>query len=128
MYSADKTHPSQTRPAMTAKQKLTQMNARAAALSKADPRTMAAFRGLMTAAGRPGIIPPAMKEMIALAVAIGRGCEDCVIFHSRKARTHGATRTEFLEVLAVAIEMSGGPGTVYAAKALEAFDTLEPPA
>lgn len=109
---------------MTAKQKLTEMNARAAALYKADPGTMSAFRGLMRAAGREGTIPPAMKEMIALAVAIGRGCEDCVIFHTSEARSHGATRAEFLEVLAVAIEMSGGPGTVYAAKALAAFDEL----
>lgn len=107
---------------MTARQKLSDMNARAAALYKADPRTMAAFRGLMAAAGREGLVAPAMKEMIALAVAIGRGCEDCVIFHASEARGLGASRAELLEVLAVAIEMSGGPGTVYAAKALAAFD------
>jgi hypothetical protein len=29
-----------------------------------------------------------------------------------------------VEVIAVAIEMSGGPGAVYAAKALDAFDNL----
>ncbi|RCW80770.1 carboxymuconolactone decarboxylase family protein [Paracoccus lutimaris] len=107
-----------------ARDKLTAMNARAAALYKADPKTMAAFRGLMTAAGREGRISPAMKELIALAVAIGRGCEDCVIFHTSEARSHGASRDELLEVLAVAIEMSGGPGTVYAAKSLAAFDEL----
>ncbi len=111
-------------PEMSAKQKLTEMNARAAALYKADGKTMAAFRGLMLAAKREGQIPLAMKEMIALAVAIGRGCEDCVIYHSSEAKAHGASREEFLEVLAIAIEMSGGPGTVYAAKALAAFDEL----
>lgn len=107
-----------------AKRRLDQMNARAAALYKADPKTMSAFRGLMLAAGRQGRIGPAMKEMIALAVAIGRGCEDCVIFHATEAKSHGAGRDELLEVLAIAIEMSGGPGTVYAAKALEAFDEI----
>lgn len=105
-------------------QKLAAMNARAAALYKADPNTMQAFRGLMKAANREGSISPAMKEMIALAVAIGRGCEDCVVFHTSEAKKHGAGRDEFLEVLAIAVEMSGGPGTVYAAKALEAFDHL----
>jgi AhpD family alkylhydroperoxidase len=65
-----------------------------------------------------------MKEMIALAVAIGRGCEDCIIFHTAEAKSHGASRDEFVEVLAIAIEMSGGPGTVYAAKALAAYDEL----
>ena len=107
-----------------ARQKLAAMNARAAALYKADPKTMSAFRGLMTAAMRPGRISPAMKELIALAVAIGRGCEDCVVFHTSEAKSHGADRDELLEVLAVAVEMSGGPGTVYAAKALAAFDQL----
>jgi len=109
---------------MNAKQKLAEMNARAAALYKADGKTMSAFRGLMLAANREGKVSPAMKEMIAIAVAIGRGCEDCIVFHASEAKAHGASREELLEVLAVAIEMSGGPGTVYAAKALAAFDEL----
>ncbi|KRW93644.1 carboxymuconolactone decarboxylase family protein [Paracoccus sp. PXZ] len=109
---------------MNAKQKLAEMNARAAALYKADGKTMSAFRGLMLAANREGKVGPAMKEMIAIAVAIGRGCEDCIVFHASEAKAHGASREELLEVLAVAIEMSGGPGTVYAAKALAAFDEL----
>lgn len=45
-------HQTQHGADMTAKQKLSEMNARAAALYKADPKTMSAFRGLMTAAGR----------------------------------------------------------------------------
>ena len=109
---------------MSACQKLAEMNARAAALYKADGKTMSAFRGLMAAAKREGKLGPAMKEMIALAVAIGRGCEDCIIFHTAEAKSHGASRDEFVEVLAIAIEMSGGPGTVYAAKALAAYDEL----
>ena len=109
----------------TTKDKLTAMNARAAALYKADPKTMSAFRGLMTAAGREGKLSHAMKELIALAVAIGRGCDDCVTYHTSEAKSHGASREELLEVLAIAIEMSGGPGTVYAAKSLAAFDDLQ---
>lgn len=109
---------------MSARDKLAEMNARAVALYKADGKTMTAFRGLMQAANREGKVGHAMKEMIAVAVAIGRGCEDCITFHTSEAKAHGASRDEFLEVLAVAIEMSGGPGTVYAAKALAAFDEL----
>ncbi|RWR09248.1 carboxymuconolactone decarboxylase family protein [Paenirhodobacter populi] len=110
---------------MSAQQKLAEINARAATLYKADGKTMSAFRGLMVAANREGKVGHAMKEMIVTAVAIGRGCEDCITFHTSEARAHGASREEFLEVLAVAIEMSGGPGTVYAAKALAAFDELD---
>ncbi len=109
---------------MSAKDKLAEMNARAMALYKADGKTITAFRGLMQAANREGKLSHAMKEMIAVAVAVGRGCEDCITFHTSEAKANGATREELLEVLAVAIEMSGGPGTVYAAKALAAFDEL----
>ena len=109
---------------MSAKDKLAEMNARAMALYKADGKTITAFRGLMQAANREGQLSHAMKEMIAVAVAVGRGCEDCITFHTSEAKANGATREELLEVLAVAIEMSGGPGTVYAAKALAAFDEL----
>lgn len=108
-----------------AKDRLNAMNARAMALYKADGKTMTAFRGLMQAANRPGSISHGMKELIAMAVAIGRGCEDCITFHTSEAKAHGASRDELLEVLAVAIEMSGGPGTVYAAKALAVFDELQ---
>jgi len=107
-----------------AKEKLAAMNARAGALYKADGKTMTAFRGMMTAANRDGKLSHGMKELIAVAVAVGRGCEDCIVFHTSEAKAHGASREELLEVLAVAIEMSGGPGTVYAAKALAAFDEL----
>ncbi|MDK1292730.1 MAG: carboxymuconolactone decarboxylase family protein, partial [Actinomycetota bacterium] len=34
---------------------------------------------------------------------------------------HGATEEEFAEMLSVAILMNGGPGTVHAPKAWEAF-------
>ncbi|UXU75019.1 MULTISPECIES: carboxymuconolactone decarboxylase family protein [unclassified Paracoccus (in: a-proteobacteria)] len=109
---------------MNVQQKLAEVNARAVALHKADPQTMTAFRGVMTAANRAGRLGAATKELVAVAVAIGRGCEDCILFHTSAAKQHGASRDELVEVLAVAIEMSGGPGTVYAGKALAAFDAL----
>ena len=65
-----------------------------------------------------------MKEMIAVSIAAARGCDDCILYHIAEAKNHGADRDTLVEVLAVAIEMSGGPGAVYAAKALDAFDNL----
>ncbi|MHC5652966.1 carboxymuconolactone decarboxylase family protein [Stappia sp.] len=107
-----------------AKEKLAGINARAMALYKADGKTMGAFRELMASATREGRLSPAMKEMVAIAVAVARGCEDCIVFHAHEAKGRGASREELVEILAVAIEMSGGPGTVYAGKALAAFDEL----
>ena len=53
-----------------------------------------------------------------------RGCDDCILYHIAEAKKHGADRETLIEVIAVSIEMSGGPGAVYAAKALEAYDNL----
>ena len=40
------------------------------------------------------------------------------------AKKQGASREELVEILGVSIEMGGGPGAVYASKALAAFDAL----
>lgn len=107
-----------------AKEKLKEINARAMAHYKADGKTMTAYRGLMGAATREGKLSPALKELVAVAIAAARGCEDCIVFHVAEAKQHGASREELVELLAISVEMSGGPGTVYSGKALAAFDEL----
>lgn len=107
-----------------AKQKLADNNKRLMALFKADQKSMMAFKSLSDAAVREGTVSTAMKELVAVAVAAARGCDDCIVYHVEEAKSHGATREMLIEVVAVAIEMSGGPGAVYAAKALDAYDTL----
>ena len=108
----------------THKQKLEGVNNRLMSLFKADQKSMLAFKSLSDSAVREGQISTAMKELIAIAIAAARGCEDCILYHVAEAKKHGADRDTLIEVIAVAIEMSGGPGAVYAAKALEAFDNL----
>lgn len=103
-------------------QQLKEMNQRFAALAKAAPQTMGAFRNLMVEASRPGALPSKFKELVAVAIAVHQGCADCILFHVSNARGHGASREELAEVLGVAIEMGGGPSAVYAGRALAAFD------
>lgn len=108
----------------THKEKLVAVNKRLMGLFKADQKTMISFKGLSDTAVRGGNVSSAMKECIAVAIAAARGCEDCILYHVNEAKSHGALRETLVEVLAVTVEMSGGPGTVYAAKALDAFDNL----
>ncbi len=107
-----------------AKEKLELINARLMGLFKAEKQTMMAFNGLTVAATRAGKISPAIKELTAVAIAVAKGCEDCIVYHAAAAKKHGATREELAEMLAVAVEMAGGPGAVYAARAVEVFDQL----
>ncbi|MCB4771945.1 carboxymuconolactone decarboxylase family protein [Ancylobacter sp. Lp-2] len=105
-------------------QQLREMNLRFGALAKAAAPTMAAFRSLMGEASKSGALPARFKELVAVAIAVNQGCADCILFHVANARGHGASREELVEILAVAIEMGGGPSAVYAGRALEAFDAL----
>ena len=107
-----------------ANDKLAAVNGRLMTLFKADKQTMMAFNGLTVAATREGTISALIKELTAVASAAAKGCADCILYHVAAARKHGATRGQLAEMLAVSVEMAGGPGAVYAAKALEAFDEL----
>lgn len=95
---------------------------RAALLFKGNPDIMRAHRQAMTAAQKPTALDPKTTELMALAIAIAQRCEGCVVFHTRTAQKKGASREEVLDTIAVAIEMGGGPATVYGADALAAYD------
>lgn len=101
---------------------LKEMNARFGTFAKATPQVFGAFRSLMNEASKDSALPARLKELVAVAIAVHQGCEDCIVFHLSNAKRHGASREELVEVLGVTVEMGGGPGAVYAAKALAAFD------
>lgn len=99
-------------------------NRRAQALHKAAGEPLAAFRNLVRATGTDGALSHKTKELIALALAIASRCEGCIVFHARACLRLGATRAELLETIAVAVEMGGGPASVYGATALACFDQM----
>lgn len=74
------------------------------------------------AAMREGELSPMVKELLALAIAITRECDGCIVAHARGAARHSATRQMVAEAIGVAISMNGGPGTVWGPRALRAFD------
>lgn len=91
-------------------------------LAAGSPATMQAFGGLATAATKDGALDKKTKELMAISISICIRCDGCIAYHTHKAIGAGATREEMLETINVAIEMGGGPSTVYGSKALEAFD------
>lgn len=91
-------------------------------LGKAAPEAMTAFAGLGKAAYSSGQLDAKTKELISLAISVAVRCDGCVAYHARSAVKKGATREEVVEVLSVVIQMGGGPSSVYAGQALEAFD------
>ena len=94
------------------------------------PGPMTGFARLRKKAVEDGALSVKVKEMMALAVSIAVGCEGCIAYHVHDAIKAGATRPELLETIGVGVMMAGGPGTIYAAHALDAVEqflsVLEP--
>jgi AhpD family alkylhydroperoxidase len=93
------------------------------ALKAMIPDVYEGFNALSRAAtATEGALSPAMKEVIALVMSVAHMCDGCVAAHARKAARRGASKEQVAEALGVTIFMMGGPGSVYAAKAWEAFN------
>lgn len=91
-------------------------------LAAAQPSTMEAFERFHQTAAATGVLDRRTKELIALAISVTHGCDDCIAHHVHDAIEAGATREELSEALGVAVLMGGGPGMIYASHAIEAVD------
>lgn len=109
---------------MSYKEKLSETRNNLRALRKAIPDTFGGFVAMEQAASPDGALTHKTKELIALGIAVALRCEDCIISHVGACHRAGASREEVAEALGTAIQMSGGPGLMYAGKALAAFDEL----
>ena len=91
-------------------------------LAVAQPSVMETFEKFHQAAGATGALDRKTKELMALAISVTHGCDDCIAHHVHDAIEAGATREELAEALSVAVLMGGGPGMIYASHAIEAVD------
>ena len=94
---------------------------------KAQPAATKGFSALHHATMQAGAVGAKEKELIALSIGIAQQCIDCIGFHVKAAIAAGASRDEVSDVLAMTIQMGGGPAMMYAAKALDCFDELSNP-
>ena len=89
-------------------------------LAAAQPAVLEEFEKLHQAAGATGALDRKTKELMALAISVTHGCDDCIAHHVHDAIEAGATREEFADALGVAVLMGGGPGMIYASHAIDA--------
>jgi AhpD family alkylhydroperoxidase len=93
-------------------------------LNKVIPDTARAFGGLGKSVKEGGVLEFKQKEFVALGIAVAVRCDACIGLHVEALVKAGATREEVGDVLAMCIQMGGGPAMMYAGKAMEAFDEL----
>lgn len=94
------------------------------ALHKAIPDACKGFGEIGKSVKKDGALSYKEKEYVALGIAVATRCEPCILFHTEALVRLGASREEVSEVLATCVQMGGGPGLMYAGKALEIFDEL----
>jgi AhpD family alkylhydroperoxidase len=91
-------------------------------LGRELPGPMSGFARLHHKATGDGALTRSVKEMMALAISIVVGCEGCIAYHVHDAIEAGASRDELLEAIGIAVLMGGGPGSIYATRAMEAVN------
>lgn len=106
---------------MTHKEILDELRLPVRDLREHIPAVFEGVAALSTAAFSDGALDAKTKELIALAIAVTKQCDGCIASHARGAARRGATAEEVAEALGVAIAMNGGPATVHAPRAFEAF-------
>lgn len=109
-------------PATSYPDRLRNVKKNSQTLATVQPEVMGTFEKFHQAAGATGALDRKTKELMALAISITHGCDDCIAHHVHDAMKAGATRDEFADALGVAVLMSGGPGMIYASHAIEAVD------
>lgn len=109
---------------MSYKGKIDEMRNELRVMYKAIPEATAGFGVLSKAVKDNGPLDVKQKEFIALGMALVLRCEPCINFHVEALMKAGGTREELGDVLAMAIQMGGGPGVMYAGHALACWDEL----
>lgn len=89
---------------------------------KEMPGPMTGFARLHKKSVEDGALSAKTKELMALAISIAVHCEGCIVYHVHDAVAAGASRQELLETLGVGLLMSGGPGSMYVALAMDAIE------
>jgi AhpD family alkylhydroperoxidase len=107
---------------MSYAEKTAEIRAELRVLHKLNPETAKGFQALSVGAMTDGTLDKKAREFVALAIAVTQRCEPCVALHVEALMRAGATREEVGSVLAMCVQMGGGPALMYAAHALAAWD------
>lgn len=94
-------------------------------LTQLAPHEAKAFLAFDHAAKREnGRVPPKVREMISLAVALTTQCAYCIDVHGRAAKRLGVTREELAEVATIAAAVRAGATLGHGLLALRLYDEV----
>lgn len=74
---------------------------------------------------KDGALDAKIKRLMAMVLALGSGCVNCVLSQTETAYNLGATREEFLEAISVATSMRGTTGVAESLRVIQFLDELD---
>ncbi len=102
-----------------------QVLATIAEIGRISPDVVRGYRTLSDAGSKTNKLNPKMRELIAVAVAVTRQCDGCIVVHTDAALKNGATREEITEALGVAVAVNAGAALVHSGRVLDALSAKE---
>lgn len=88
------------------------------------PGVLEHVMALGESAYKDGALDAKTKRLMSLAIALGVGCENCILGQSKYALEQGATKEEILETLGVVISMRGTTGVGESLKIIQMLDEM----
>jgi AhpD family alkylhydroperoxidase len=88
------------------------------------PDVMGAVKGVIAEAYKDGALSCKAKRLMALAIALGAGCRNCILAQTMYALENGATKEEILETLSVVVSMRGTTGVAESVRVIQLLDEL----
>jgi AhpD family alkylhydroperoxidase len=73
---------------------------------------------------KDGALSGKVKRLMALAIALGVGCRNCVLGQTMYALEGGATKEEFLEAISVVVSMRGTTGVAESLRVVQLLEEL----
>jgi AhpD family alkylhydroperoxidase len=88
------------------------------------PDVWSAREKLASEVYKDGALSCKVKRLMSLAVALGVGCQNCILAQSTYALETGATQAEILETLSVVVSMRGTTGVAESMRVVQFLDEL----
>ncbi|QDK38318.1 carboxymuconolactone decarboxylase family protein [Bdellovibrio sp. NC01] len=104
---------------------ISEIKTRMSGIAKLNPDVIKGYAAISGAKPADPKLDAKTRELIALAVAVTRQCDGCIVVHTDAAKKHGATQAEIMEALGVAVAVNAGAALVYSARTMDAFENLK---
>jgi AhpD family alkylhydroperoxidase len=88
------------------------------------PDVLGQVRNLMNEVYKDAELSGKVKRLMALAVALGAGCRNCVLGQAMYALESGATKEEILETISVVVSIRGTTGIAESLRVVQLLDEL----